>query len=309
VKGLVSVRHFSYLVQTPVARLYEIAEAPSGYYRTFSQPDKKNPAKIRTFREPLPELKSIQSLIAKRIIVPLGMNDCAHGAVKGKSARTNAALHCGQPYVVTLDVRQFFDDARHEIINQTLREEYGFGRDVAYLITRLCTLNASLPQGAPSSPALANLLLRAAVDDPLSNAAREISVVNSRYVDDIALSGVKPQALINVTAKLLSGKGLRMYRRNAKFQAKSKLKIMARTEAQVVTGLVVNAKSGPTVPRKKRAAIRAAIYALRATPNPSSRSTAIQSIRGRIAFIKPMHPGAAAALQTYMLETIAKVNR
>ena len=300
---IVSVRDFAYRVRTQLDRLYEIADNPEAYYREWPQRDKKNPNKIRIIREPVPELKSIQRRISKYVLAPLGFSDCAHGGIPDRSPRSNAALHCGQPCVVTLDVREFFDSARHHVINRMLREEYGFGRDVAYLITRLCTLGSSLPQGAPPSTALGNLLLSMPVDRPLSAAAKTLDLVHSRYVDDVALSGSDPRSLINTTANLLSRRGLRMWRKKIKSQKRVKLKIMSRRKPQEVTGLLVNSAAGPTVPRKKRDAIRAAIFQLRQIAPGAERERSIQSIRGRIAHVRPLNPGPATALERYLEKT------
>jgi RNA-directed DNA polymerase len=302
-KPIVSVREFAHCVKTPVDRLYAIAAIPADYYREWPQRDKKNPAKIRIIREPVPELKAIQRRVAKHVLGPLGLSDVAHGGVRGRSPRSNAALHCGQGCVITLDVRNFFDSARHHVINRMLRVEYGFGRDVAYLITRLCTLHAALPQGAPSSTPLANLLLELSVDDPLTEAARRINIVNTRFVDDVALSGGDPRSLINTTARLLSRRGLRVWRKKAKFQSKSKLRIMPRHKPQMVTGLLVNSLTGPTVSRQKRDAIRAAIYQLREITDKTARDREIRSVRGRIEHVRQFNRGHAARLEQYLDDT------
>jgi RNA-directed DNA polymerase len=197
-------------------------------------------------------------------------------------------------------VRNFFDSARHHVINRMLCEEYGFGRDVAYLITRLCTLRAALPQGAPSSTPLANLLLTFPVDIPLTEAARGLNVVSTRFVDDIALSGCDPRALISSTARLLSQRGLRMWRKRARFQSKEKLRIMPRDKPQVVTGLIVNSDAGPTLSRQRRDAIRAAIHQLRKISDVGARDREIRSLRGRIEHVRQFNPGPAVRLERYL---------
>lgn len=299
-KPILSVRDFAHRVRSSVDRLYEIANNPAAYYREWPQRDKKNPAKLRIIREPVPELKAIQRLIAKHVLAPLGLSDVAHGGVRGRSPLSNARLHCGQECVITLDVRNFFDSARHRVINRMLRGEYGLGRDVAYLITRLCTLRAALPQGAPSSTALANLLLTSPVDAPLTEAAQRINIINTRFVDDVALSGRDPRSLINTTARLLSQRGLRMWRKMAKFQSKSKLRIMPRHKPQIVTGLLVNSQAAPTVSTQKRDAIRAAIFQLRKIADKAVRDREIRSVRGRIEHVRQFNPGPAARLERYL---------
>ena len=298
--SILSVRDFAHRVRTPADRLYEIASHIDDYYREWPQQDKKNPAKFRTIREPLPELKALHRRIVKAVLEPLGISDVAHGGVRDRSPRTNAELHLGQDCVVTLDVRQFFPNARHYVIYRMLVQEYGFGRDVASLITRLCTFDAGLPQGAPPSTAIANLMMAAPVDIPLTHAARRIGVVNSRFVDDIALSGRDPRALINLTGRLLSRRRLPMWRKKAKFQTKLKLKIMPRSTPQEVTGLLVNSKNGLSLSRRKRDAVKAAIFQAAGIAEPSAREAAVRSIRGRIAYVARFNPGNARRLQGYL---------
>src|SRR5262249_17205363 len=151
----------------------------------------------------------------------------------------------GQRWLINLDVKRFFPSVRHYVVRDTLKREYGFGRDVAWLITRLVTVDSQLPQGTTTSPLVANLLLSRAVDDPLTSAALKINVNNTRFLDDIALSGNRPHVLINLTARSLSQKRLALWRRAG---AEPKFKITPNSAHQEVTGLVVNAKTGPSVP-------------------------------------------------------------
>src|SRR5437899_9317974 len=139
----------------------------------------------------------------------------------------------------------------------------GFGREVARLLTRLTTLDSELPQGAPTSTGVANLLLALPVDDPIAAEAKRLGVRCTRFVDDIVLSGPNPRPMINVAGRMLSKRRLRMHREKGKRQSKAKLKITPRSKPQEVTGLLVNTQSGPSVSRRRRDNIRAALFALR----------------------------------------------
>ena len=114
---------------------------------------------------------------------------------------------------------------RHYIVYRLFQSELGCGRDVARLLTRLTTLDAGLPQGAPSSNAIANLLLTDVVDKPVSFVATKMNVEATRFVDDFTFSGNEPRPLINATAKALSRRRLSIWRKNGKFQPTPKLKI------------------------------------------------------------------------------------
>ena len=183
------------------------------------------------------------------------------------------------------------------MVFRMFRNELGFGRDVASLLTRLTTYRSYLPQGAPTSTAVANLLLAAPIDVPVSAKATRSGLRYSRFVDDIAISGWDPKPLINIIAKLLSRRRLPIHR--SKPNQRSKLKSTPSGRAQVVTGLIVNSPTGLSVPKARRDKIRAAIYALLRAPKHELQR-AIASVCGKIAYVAQFNPGAARRLNGYL---------
>lgn len=289
-----SINDLARRIGIPRDRLESIAANIPDHYDEWGLVDKKNPAKVRQVRSPRGELKKIQRLLNERIFSLIPLNENVQGGLRGRSMRTNAEAHLAQPCVITLDVKQFYDRVRHDLIYQLFRRELGFGRDVARLLTRLTTYNDALPQGAPTSLAVANLLLRSPLDNPLSIEAKQMGVTTTRFVDDIALSGQDPRPLINGVAKKLSRRRLPMYR-ETKPRAKSKLRIMPNSGPQVVTGLLVNRMSGPSISRAKRGQVRAAIDQLQGLKG-TERVCAVRSIAGRIQYVKQYNPGTAKRL-------------
>jgi RNA-directed DNA polymerase len=306
VKPVLSVRDFARRVGSTAARLNRIAEEIKFHYRPFSEMDAKK-QKIRQFRDPSPELKQIQKKIS-RLLAGIAFSDLAHGGVTGKSPRSNATPHLGQRWVVNVDVKSFFPNVRHYVVYRLFRRELGFGRDVARLLTRLTTLDAGLPQGAPSSNAIANLLLTDVVDKPVSSVATKMNVEATRFVDDFTFSGDEPRPLINATAKALSRRRLSIWRKNGKFQPSPKLKIKPNSQRQEVTGLVVNGRSGPSLSTGRRDAVRAAIFQLVSIADASSRSKALESIRGRITHVRTYNPGSALRLEKYLTTYLGKTS-
>jgi RNA-directed DNA polymerase len=299
-RPILSVRNLARRLKTSVKRLREIALEIDGgmqaHYTFWSEVNEKT-GKIRHYRVPKPELKALQRRIKAAVLDPLGESESAHGGIRGRSPYTNALQHVGQPCVVTMDVKSFFPHVRHYVIYRLFRHELGFGREVASLLTRLTTLHAELPQGAPTSSGAANLLLAQAVDAPVSMAALAIGAVNTRFVDDFAFSGAAPRQLINVSARALSRRRLPVWRRTHKYQSTPKLKIMSCDRPQQVTGLNVNSRGGPSVPRGYRDGVRAAIHQLTAIPEGAERVEAGQSILGKIRYIEHTNPGAAKRLR------------
>jgi len=287
---------------TSPARLREIAceidKDREIHYRLKIEISKKNPAKIRHLWVPKPELKAIQSRL-RRLLQAIPLDPSAHGAVPERSPRTNASRHLGKKWVINIDVRDFFPSVRHYVVRDMLRH-YRFGRDVAWLITRLVTLRAGLPQGTPTSPLFANLVLTQAVDVPVSEAACSVGAENTRFLDDVALSGDRPHGVINVTARALSGQRLKIWRPKG---PKPKFKVIPNSARQEVTGLIVNSKSGPSVPREYRDRVRAAIHQLRFL-HGQERDRGARSIAGRIAYVRQNNPGAAKRLQRQFDEVL-----
>jgi hypothetical protein len=202
-----------------------------------------------------------------------------------------------------MDVREFFPHVRHYMVYRMFRHELGFGCDVASLLTRLTTYRSYLPQGAPTSTPIANRLLAAPVDAPVAVEAARSDLRYSRFVDDIAISGKNPRSLINFIAKLLSHRRLKVHR--LRRHSRSKLKITASGRTQQITGLIVNAPQGLSVPGQRREKIRTAIWVLRRTKRHQL-SRAVNSIRGKIGYVAQFNRGSAKRLAAYLEATLAR---
>ena len=170
------------------------------------------------------------------------------------------------------------------------RREFGCGRETAWLLTRLTTIDGQLSQGAPTSTAVANILLASTMDDPAQQQAEERDVTVTRFIDDFAFSGAQADSMINGTARSASRVGLRTWRK------RKKLKFMPASGRQEVTGLTVNSPNGPSVPREKRDRVRAAIHQLRELTDAEAKDE-ILSIRGRLNHIEQHNAGAARRLR------------
>jgi len=302
-KPILSLRDLSWRLGIPRDRLRAIANNVRPHYRTI--PLKKN-GKVRMLRVPDEELMEIQRRIKTKILDEIGFASEAHGGIRGCSPRTNAAQHLGQPCVVNLDVKHFFPSVRHYVIYRMFRYELGFGHDVARLLTRLTTLDSYLPQGTPTSTALANLLLSMPVDRPISGQAKNGAIRYTRYVDDITMSGADPRPLIAVVARLLSTKRLPIYRQK-RAGANTKFKVSWRSSRQEVTGLVVNSEHGPSLSQSRRSKVRAAVFELLRTDDENL-EPAVQSVRGRINHVRQFNRSAATHLDAYLEATLQKRN-
>ena len=294
--SLVSQRHLAVHLGIPRAQLRDIAKNIDQHYRERDVTDPKK-GKVRKLKVPDKKLKFVQRRILRRILDRYALPDTAHGGVKGKSPKTNAAQHCGKPLVVSMDIRNFYPSVSHRQIAKVFRCEFGCGRDTTWLLTRLTTIDGQLPQGAPTSTAIANIVLATAVDRRSEIRASKRSVAVTRFVDDFAFSGRKAKSLINSTSRSVSGLGLRVWR------APKKLKIMPASQRQIVTGLTVNSPDAPSVPRYKRDRIKAAIHQLPHLP-PAEAHKAIQSIGGRLNHLEQHNIGSAKRLRARFERTL-----
>ncbi len=296
-KAILSANDLSSRLGIPLARLYEIADDVKPHYKLTALPDKKDKTKIRMLRVPAYELKDIQKRIRINILDRIDLDDGVHGGVRGRSPRTNAKDHLGQRCVINLDVKKFFPKIRHYIVYRMFLKDLGFGRDVARLLTRLTTYDGQVPQGAPTSTAIANVLLSVPVDGPVTKRAKSLNVRYTRFVDDVTFSGSNPRPLINLVGRTFSKRRLPMYRPKKNWSSKPKFKITPRSEPQEVTGLLVNARKGPSVSRQRRDKVRAAIFALRKSVGDGKAEKAVRSIRGQILHVRQFNPGSAKRLQ------------
>lgn len=301
---ILSVRDLASRLGTSATRLREISREIKRDVRTLYKTHLLiQGSKVRQLAVPTPELMEIQRRINSNILAKLRLPVGVYGGVLGGSPRKNAAGHVDQPCVVNIDVKEFFPNVRHYMVYRMFRHEQEFGCDVASLLTRLTTYRSYLPQGAPTSTSIANLLLASPVDAPVAIEAERSGLRYSRFVDDITISGKNPRPFINLIARLLSRRRLQIHRYRPR-QGRSKLKITGSGRAQRVTGLIVNAQRGLSVPGIRRERIRTAVWCLRRTSNHEL-AHAVNSIRGRISYVAQFNPGSARRLTAYLAETLA----
>jgi retron-type reverse transcriptase len=218
-------------------------------YREFTIP--KRSRGTRRILAPEPELKSLQRRILYRLLTRLKAHPAAMGFERGRSIVTNARAHCGQAVVMRFDLVDFFPSTRAARIKAYFRR-IGWNRPAAALLARLCTYDGGLPQGAPTSPRLSNLV-NYRVDARLAGMAARLGGVYTRYADDITLSFAgddrdKVHWVQRFVRRVVEAEGYRLHRRK-------KLSVRRRHHCQVVTGLVVNDRV--SLPRPVRRWLRA----------------------------------------------------
>ncbi len=214
----------------------------------------------RQIAAPSDALKALQRRVLHRLLNPLPMTPVATGFIPGRSIVDNAAPHVGQDVVINIDLADFFPSISAEGVRKSLLG-IGWSSASSEILTQICTDEGRLPQGAPTSPALSNLVARR-MDARLSRLAARCGGQYTRYADDMTFSfptfGKAPGAPGGKTARrrVLSLIREIIEEEGFKIQMKKRVRIQRAHQRQTATGLVVNQRVN--LPREFRRRIRAA---------------------------------------------------
>lgn len=288
--------------------------APSQALRHYRYEWRSRPGRVpRLLEVPGIRLRTVQRRVLDLVLAPIPLHPAAHGFVPGRSARTGAALHAGTDVVISLDLVSFFAHVSPGRIFGVLRQA-GCPEATAHVLTGLCTHSvpeavlrampgggtpeerfalaqalraAHLPQGAPSSPALANLAVRR-LDSRLAGWAEAAGGTYTRYADDLAFSGPaglarRADAFLRGAERIVAAEGHEVNR--------YKTRVRSAATRQTVTGVVVNAH--PNVARADYDALKATLYnCLVHGPESQRRGQADfrAHLGGRISWVESLNP-------------------
>ena len=259
--------HLSGLVAYDTDYILGCSYAPERFYRQFIV--RKRSGGEREINEPLPSLKEIQRWILDRILYAERVSKYAKGFVPKRSIKENARFHRKQSLLLSLDIKDFFPSIKRPRIYGIFRG-FGYSQEVANILARLCTRDESLPQGAPTSPALSNIFAKR-LDRKLGGLARKIQARYTRYADDLTFSGsFSPGKVIKVVREVLDEEKLILN--------ESKTRLMEAHQRQEVTGIVVNQRLRAA--REVRRNLRQAIYYIEKY-GLGSHLEQIREVRGR----------------------------
>lgn len=239
--------HLCGLVGYKKSYIKRAVQFPSFFYRHFEIP-KKN-GSTRTLSEPLPSLKEIQNWILEEILYNIKVSRYAKAYVRNRSIKDHVRYHANEAQILTLDVTKFFDSIKIELV-ENFFNHLGYSNLISNLLARLCTLNESLPQGAPTSPYLSNILMYD-FDEAIAKYCKNNELKYTRYADDLAFSGeFNKEDLVAKVSEELIKLGLELN--------DEKTILMTAKVQQVITGIVVNKKI--QVPKFERNKIRNAMF-------------------------------------------------
>jgi len=256
--------------------LLEVNRNANVLYRQFYKGKKK-----RLIDNPLDPLKCVQDRINKRILVKIPPHYFMYGGVKGKNIRYNAIPHLQKKIILKLDISKYFQSTYDKRVFNFFRHDLSYGPRISSLLTRLTTRNHYLPQGAPSSTTLVNLLNSSLASEfeKFCN-SRELNV--SFWVDDITISGKNPEQYMKFYEERIMKYG---YMVNDK-----KTNLIKNNKQQFTPGVVVNRVL--SVPKERIKKYSDAIF-------ESFRSGEIEGdakIRGQIQHVVDINPKQGSRL-------------
>ncbi|MCW3092204.1 MAG: RNA-directed polymerase [Ferruginibacter sp.] len=269
------------------------------HYRKFYIPKKSGGRRL--ISAPMPRLKKVQYWILQNLLNKVALHKAANGFVAHRSIVSNAQPHVGKDLVLNMDVKDFFPSV-HFKRTKGLLQQLGYSEKISTILSLICTEavtdeveidgknyfvqkgNRVLPQGAPTSPAITNILCFS-LDNRLQGLANKLNCNYTRYADDITFSGGKEiiaQQLVWRIKRILQDEGFTVH--------PGKIRIMCKGTQQEVTGVIVNQQL--SVNRKDLRQFRALLHNLKKGDTHTVHTPASLSnhIIGYANFVKMVNP-------------------
>ena len=228
--------------------LYAASNSVLKHYHKVSIP--KSNGGMRELHVPDKYLKSIQKSIARNLLATEEISVYATAYREGGSTIRNASPHIGAPMIMKCDISKFFDHITFAMVRKKVFPEAKYSAANSILLSALCVYTDTVPQGAPTSPAISNIILKD-FDNRVGRWCAERNITFTRYCDDMTFSGefnaTEVQEFVN---KELFKEGF--------FLNSKKTVVLHDGQRKSVTSLVVNEKL--SVPKSYKKEIRQVIY-------------------------------------------------
>jgi RNA-directed DNA polymerase len=259
----------------------------------------KGSGKVRTIAAPDRRLKIIQQRLAILLEQLYRVRNPVHGFVQDRSVKTNAEAHGGRRFVVNLDLRDFFPTITERRVAGLLRS-LGVDKRVSDIVAHLCCHMGQLPQGAPTSPVLSNMICYR-LDTDLLLVAKASRAIYTRYADDITFSSYQPPAPLfegvipavgRFSPDLLAPELRAAITSNGFVVHPDKAHFADRNSRRMVTGVKINA--GLNVDRRYVRRIRAMLHSTEKLglteaqvkhSSSGGRGSIAAHLRGKIAYV------------------------
>ena len=228
--------------------LYALSNHLTSHYHRVSIP-KKN-GETRELNVPDDFLKSVQKKICDKLLCYMEVSPYATAYKYGASTVKNARVHLGKRDVLKLDIRHFFDRIIYPLVKERAFPSEIYSENIRVLLSIICTYKDGLPQGAPTSPFISNIIMKD-FDNKVGKWCEKKGICYTRYCDDMTFSGeLDKEKIIRFVSRELKRMGFYLNKKKTVFLSDGRQKS--------VTGIVVNEKLN--VPKCYRKDIRQTMY-------------------------------------------------
>lgn len=239
--------HLAMYMRLSIKRQQMIVSTHQDCYDVFYI-KKRHSKRKRKICAPKGDLIRAQDIIYRSILLKDNrISEAAHGFIPKnntdiRNIYTNAKPHANCKWLVNVDLKDFFPSVRYDMVLSYFKS-LGYVEEVCVYLTELCTYHMELPQGAPTSPMLSNIVAFE-MDKELQKLALSKQSVYTRYADDLTFSGMNQDNMVSVD-EIINVVSRFRFRIN-----KNKTKKKKQGQRQMVTGLTVS--NGVHVPKKYR---------------------------------------------------------
>lgn len=246
---IINASHLAQLVGIDEDVMNRMIVSPKSFYRSFSIP--KRTGGLREISAPYPSLMMVQQWIYKNILLPqTEFSESATGFIPGKSIVDNAKPHIGGKELLKMDIKDFFPSIGIKRVISVFKG-IGYYHQIAYYLASLCCEDGHLPQGAPTSPILSNIVTKR-MDYRLKHLAEKFDLIYTRYADDLTFSGSNvPVKFISIVTAIVEDEGFKVNDKKTEIKRKHNRKI--------ITGVSVSSAK-PCIPREMKRWIRQQMY-------------------------------------------------
>ena len=235
-------------LQISLKKLYTLSNELDCHYHVAEIP--KHGGGVRRLCVPDESLKYVQRRICDLLLVHMPISPYATAYRYGAKTRLNALLHVGKKCILKLDISHFFDSILYSQVKEFAFPESIYSEKIRVLLSILCYYKESLPQGAPTSPTISNIIMRE-FDEAVGAWCNKRGIAYTRYCDDMTFSG----DFIPAEVRSFAEQELKKY---GFFLNPAKTKTAQRGTRQTVTGIVVNEKL--SLPKEYRKRLRQELY-------------------------------------------------
>ena len=258
------------------------------YYNTYYI-SKKNKSGKRQIDCPSKELKSIQRWVLSNYFNNIPISIRANGFVRGRGIKRNAQFHLKKSFILSIDIKDFFPSISQKRVYEALGKNFG-DNELNIKLAKLCTYKRHLPQGAPTSPVLSNIVFKE-TDDKITSFCNTKFVVYSRYADDLVFSCDAKNVLVETYSFVNSLLAQHSFNIN-----KSKTKYCSGKGKMVITGININ-EGRLTVKKEIKRILRSKLYHVIIKKNTLIN---LNSVAGYLSFVRDIEPEYYLKIKDYI---------